>query len=222
MIEAQSWTADVLVSLRETFGTRLKYFGLQGSYRRGEATEASDIDLVVLLDEISLDDLDAYRAIVHAMPEGDKACGFICGLEEFAAWPPHELFSFRMDTADLFNRLDDFLPPISREDIRLGAKISAATLLHPLTHSYLYAGDEAKPRILNEACKYAFFLLLVCEYLDSGRYCESKQELLARLDSPRRDILLAGMDFSAWRETHEDRETFGMLLDWCRGILLQI
>lgn len=221
MIEARTWAADVLPQLQDTFGTRLKYFGLQGSHRRGEATESSDIDLVVLLDSVSLNDLDAYRDIVHAMPEGDKACGFMCGLEEFRAWPVHELFSFRMDTEDLYNRLDDFLPPINREDVQRAAAISASALLHVLTHSYLYAGTEARPEILRGACKSAFFLMLLCEYLDSGRYCASKHELLSRQNGIRRDILLAGMDFPAWLETHSVQETFEMLLKWCRDVLIQ-
>ena len=69
MINAETWMADLLPQLLQTFGARLQYLGLQGSYRRGEATEASDIDVVVLLDVVALDDLDVYRAIVRAMPE---------------------------------------------------------------------------------------------------------------------------------------------------------
>ena len=58
MINAETWMADLLPQLLQTFGARLRYLGLQGSYRRGEATEASDIDVVVLLDVVALDDLD--------------------------------------------------------------------------------------------------------------------------------------------------------------------
>lgn len=219
MIDAPIWISGILPRLQDAFGPRLQYFGLQGSYRRGEATETSDIDLVVLLDEVGLDDLDAYRALVYAMPEGNKACGFLCGLREFAAWPPHELFPFRMDTADHFGKLDDFLPPVTRNDIRRGVAISASTLLHLLTHSYLYAEIETRPDILKEACKSAFFLMLVVEYLDSGRYCENKRELLSRLDGIPREILLASMDFPARLAFHSGREIFNMLLDWTRNVL---
>ena len=39
----------------------LLFVGLQGSYARGEATEASDIDVVVVLDELYFADLLKYR-----------------------------------------------------------------------------------------------------------------------------------------------------------------
>jgi hypothetical protein len=86
---------------------------------------------------VGLDDLNAYRAIIQAMPEGHKACGFFCGLKEFASCPPHELFSFSRETVDYFDRLEEFLPPVTRDDARYGARISASTLLHMQTHSYL-------------------------------------------------------------------------------------
>lgn len=219
MIETRTWMADVLSRLREAFGTRLQYLGLQGSYRRGEAGETSDIDLVVLLDTVGLADLDTYRAIVHAMPEGDKACGFLCGVQDFAAWPPHELFAFRKDTADHFSRLDDFMPPITRDDIRSGARISASALLHPLTHSYLYADAEARPVILKRAFKSAFFLMQVVNFLETDQYSGSKRELLARLDGTEREIIEAGLDFPAWLTAHSERQGFAMLMDWCREVM---
>ena len=219
MIETRTWMADVLSQLRETFGTRLQYLGLQGSYRRGEAKETSDIDLIVLLDTVGLADLDTYRAIVHAMPEGDKACGFLCGVRDFKAWPPHELFAFSRDTADHFGRLDDFLPPITRDDIRSGARISASALLHPLTHSYLYANAEAKPAILEQAFKAAFFLMQVVDYLETDQYSGSKHELLARLDGAEKEIIEASLNFPAWLNEHSERQAFAMLINWSRKVM---
>ena len=168
MIEPQTWVADALARMKKAFGPRLAYLGLQGSYRRGEATETSDIDLVVLLDTVEPADLDIYRSIVHALPEGHKACGFCSGTEEFFHWPRHELLPFSMDTDDYYGRLKDFLPPLSQEDARAGAKIGASALLHLLTHSYLYAEPEARPAILKDAYKAAFFVMQVVYYLASG------------------------------------------------------
>ena len=221
MIETQAWMADILPQLREAFGIRLLYLGLQGSYRRGEATETSDIDLVVLLDTVELEDLDSYRAIVRAMPEGHKACGFFCGIREFSAWPPHELFAFGKDTADYFGRLDDLLPPVNKADVRYAARVGASSLLHLLTHSYLYADEEAARSILKEAFKSAFFLMLVVHYLESGQYCASKRKLLAALDGPKREIIEAGLDFSAWLDAHSEQRAFALLLDWCRDVMCE-
>lgn len=40
--------------LKNEFGSRIWFAGLQGSYARGEADENSDIDIVVILDELIL------------------------------------------------------------------------------------------------------------------------------------------------------------------------
>lgn len=220
MIKPEEWIQDILRHLKEAFGTRLRYLGLQGSYRRGEATEKSDIDLVVFLDTLDLDDLDLYRDIVRSMPEGDKACGFVSGIEAFANWPRHELFSFKMDTRDYYGKLDDFLPPIEREDVQRGVKIASSTLVHLLTHSYLFADAPTRPAILQEALKSAYFLMQLSNYLATGNYPRSKKELLSCVEGVEREILEAGLDFSAWLTSHSEKEAFGMLLDWSRGLLV--
>lgn len=219
MIEAKQWVAEALVGLRKEFGPRLLYLGLQGSYGRGEATESSDIDLVTILDEVRLDDLDLYRAVVRALPEGDKACGFISDAAELARWPRPELFQFKMDTADHHGRLEDFLPPLSRDDIRQGARAGASNLLHLLRHSYLYAQPEARPEILKEACKAAFFVILVVNYLESGVYRRGKKELLGCLEGTEKQIIAAGLDFPAWLSQHTEKEAFELLTACCRRIL---
>ncbi len=53
---------DMIADLRSSFGTRLLYVGLQGSYLRGEAHDGSDLDLMVVIDGFGKDDLDLYRA----------------------------------------------------------------------------------------------------------------------------------------------------------------
>lgn len=219
MIDAQTWVKEVLVRLQEAFGPRLVYLGLQGSYRRGEATANSDIDLVVLLDRVELEDLDTYRALVHAMPEGEKACGFISGIDEFTHWPRHELFPFKMDTVDCYGILDDVLPPLTDEHIREGARIGASVLYHLLTHSYLYADAATRPSLLKDAYKSAYFVMQLTHYLTTGRYCSSKGELLAQVEGPEKDILAAGLDIPAWLESHSERQAYRLLRDWCREIL---
>lgn len=221
MIEAQKWMPDVLEQLKGAFGARLCFLGLQGSYRRGEATETSDIDLVVLLDTVALDDLDVYRGIVHSMPEGQKACGFMSGIEEFAHWLRRELFPFAMDTDGYYGKLDDFLPPIGREDVQQGAKIGASALLYFLTHSYLYTDAASKPAILRDSYKSAFFVMQVAHYLAAGLYCRSKQELLACLQGAEKEIIVAGMDFPAWLAAHSEKQAFNLLLNWCRSVMMK-
>ena len=56
MIDITIWMQSFLETLNETFKNRVWFVGLQGSYGRGEATETSDIDVVVILDELSAAD----------------------------------------------------------------------------------------------------------------------------------------------------------------------
>ena len=46
MVNIDTWMEGFLSRLKETFGPRLLFLGLQGSYGRGEANEDSDIDVV--------------------------------------------------------------------------------------------------------------------------------------------------------------------------------
>ena len=60
--------------------------GLQGSYGRGEATEASDIDIVVILDKLSADDIQTYNSMLDTLPHRDLICGFLSGRDEIMNW----------------------------------------------------------------------------------------------------------------------------------------
>ena len=117
MISIDTWMGTLLPRLKEVFGPRLLFLGIQGSYGRGEATEDSDIDVVCVLDEVALADLEAYRALVRQMPEGEKACGFLCGAEELKNWPQYDLCSVVRDTRPVWGSWDGLLPPLSREDL---------------------------------------------------------------------------------------------------------
>ncbi len=54
MFDLDKYLADLIMNCRSTFGERLLYMGLQGSWLRGEANENSDIDVMVILDRVFL------------------------------------------------------------------------------------------------------------------------------------------------------------------------
>lgn len=58
------WMNELILRLKETFGARLAAVGLQGSFKRGEAHEQSDIDAVVVLDGLTPEDLTVYKCIL--------------------------------------------------------------------------------------------------------------------------------------------------------------
>ena len=81
MFHPDTYIAALTEKLRAAFGDRLVYIGLQGSYLRGEATETSDIDVMVVLRRMTPADLSAYRRAIEELPDAEKSCGFICGAE---------------------------------------------------------------------------------------------------------------------------------------------
>lgn len=220
MITPEQWMPDALARLNAAFGERLLYLGLQGSLRRGEATESSDIDLVAVLDALTPDDLDVYRQTIRAMPEGDRACGFVADRATLANWPKHELFGFRMDTRDYHGNLDALLPEIDREDIRASARIGASALYHFTAHTYLYAKDAEKSGMLAGAFKSAFFVMLIAQYLRTGVYHATRAELIETLSGEEREIMIAGADYPAWTANHTPRDAAALLLRWCRSVLV--
>ena len=49
MICVDTYISELIQLLKSKFDSRLCYVGLQGSYLRGEATDSSDIDIMVVI-----------------------------------------------------------------------------------------------------------------------------------------------------------------------------
>ena len=91
MINAEKYIERLIELLKSEFDTSLVYVGLQGSYLRGEATTDSDIDIMVVIDNLTVSDLKRYRNIIESMGDSDKSCGFICSNADLANWNPLEI-----------------------------------------------------------------------------------------------------------------------------------
>ncbi len=219
-IDIRSWISDLTERLKAVFGVRLVYVGLQGSYRRGEADEKSDIDVMTVLDHLEPADLNEYRAAVGAMPYADKACGFICGRAELAAWPRHELFLLQRETLDCFGALAPLLPAVQDGDIRAYVQINAANLYHVVCHRALYAAEPVDANALNNAYKPVFYILQNLAYLKSGVFAPTKTELLPLLSGIDREALLAAIALRRGEADDGDSERlFSLLLHWCQTTL---
>ena len=105
MTDHRAWAKMLAEKALARFGARVWFMGLQGSVRRGAATESSDIDFVLILDRLDTADLSAYRELVRSMPDSEKACGFVSGRKELLAWPRADLFQFYHDTEALYGML---------------------------------------------------------------------------------------------------------------------
>ena len=215
MVDIESWMDGLAGKLTEKFGHRLLFLGLQGSYGRGEANEDSDIDVVTVLDRMELPDLDAYRAIVREMPEGEKACGFLCGADELRNWPSFDLLSLVQDTRAVRGTLDGLTPPMGREELAQSAAVGASGLYHAAVHTYLYAPREEWPGFLREAGKSAFFVLRTLHALRTGENVRARRDLLPLLYGDERELLAYSL--SSMDEPEED--VFARLLRWSAAVM---
>ena len=109
MVDITTWINDFLYKLNHQFENRVWFVGLQGSYSRGEATETSDIDIVVILDELSAADIQSYNDMLDTLPHRELICGFLSGKEEIMNWEPSDLFQFCYDTTPIEGSLDEVL-----------------------------------------------------------------------------------------------------------------
>lgn len=60
MIDIENWLKIFSERLEKSFGNRIDFIGIQGSCSRGEADDKSDIDVVVIFDKLTADDLKKY------------------------------------------------------------------------------------------------------------------------------------------------------------------
>jgi hypothetical protein len=210
MVDIEVWMGELAEKLTGRFGDRLLFLGLQGSYGRGEAGEDSDIDVVTVLNRVELADLDEYRAAVRGMPEGEKACGFLCGAAELKSWPKYDLCQLARDVRAYRGELGPLLPPLGREDLTQAAAIGASGIYHAAVHTYLYAPKDNWPGFLKEAHKGAFFALRALYELRTGESVRAKRDLLPRLSGDEREILA----YSLLHTQEEPEAAFARLLRW--------
>ena len=218
MFDLNSYLRDLISCCQASFGDRLLYVGLQGSYLRGEAHEDSDIDVMVILDRFSLEDMDTYREALKKVGFYEKSCGFICGKEEMKRWNPLEVCQLRHTTKDLFGVLTDYLPSATREDEINYVKFSLGNLYHEICHRFIHADRTKNVRKFRDTCKSVYFLMQNLYYLESGRFILAKRELKEAVSPEDRRVLeLAelpdGFDFDS---------AFAALFSWCQAAFTRI
>lgn len=218
MIDINEYINSLITECRADFGDRLVYVGLQGSYLRGEANENSDIDIMFVLDSLSVADMDRYRTILLRIGHFEKSCGFICGRDELMRWNPLEVCQLRHTTKDILGSLDALLPQAARQDEVNYVKFSLGNLYHELCHRYIHAERSKNEAKLRGSCKVLYFLIQNLHYLESGDFVLKKNELRERVsDADRRMLAMSeledGFDFD---------NAFSAVFDWCKKAFLRI
>ena len=175
MIDITVWMSNFLQTLNKTFANRVWFVGLQGSYGRGEATETSDIDIVVILDELSTIDIQTYNDMLDTLSHRELICGFLSGKNEILNWAPSDLFQFCNDTTPIHGSLDEVLSVIDESAVRSAIKIGACNIFHGCVHNMLHEKSE---EILRGLYKSASFVVQAIAFSQTGNYVRHQKDLL--------------------------------------------
>lgn len=186
MIEINKWLNIFTAALETAFPDRVYFIGLQGSYGRGEATETSDIDMVVILDELTAQDIKAYNSMLDTLPHRELICGFLSGKNEILNWEPSDLFQFYHDTRAIKGSLDELLALIDQSAVDRAIKIGACNICHGCVHNMLYDKSED---ILRGLYKSASFVMQAVCYKQTGKYMGNLKGLAETLRGTDKEII---------------------------------
>ena len=207
--------------LKEVFGERLVYIGLQGSYLRREQTKNSDIDIMAVIDNLSVEDLKTYQKALVSVGNFDKSCGFICSKTDLEHWNPLEICHLLNTTKDYYGELEKLVPAYSMEDERNYVKLSLNNLYHEICHRYIHADREYNISNLPITCKSVFFIMQHLYYLNSGNFVPTKRELLECVQDEDKTVLELSISLQNNSDYDFDKAFF-LLFHWCQNALLRI
>lgn len=209
----EEWLKTYVQRMEEVFGSRIVFAGIQGSYGRGEATEKSDIDVVLILDELDYIDLKIYDNAISSLSHRDKICGFVSGKKELENWEKSDLFQFYHDTTPLLGSLEWMEEIIKEEDILQAVHLGACNIYHMCVHNAVH---EKSSEALRAMYKSAVFVLQAKYFCEKQIYIKTKAELLTRLEGSDQKILesAAGGDFNGNFDQLSE-----MLINWTGKII---
>mgnify|MGYP001048591860 FL=1 len=221
MFRIYEYVDELIILLKDAFGERLMYIGLQGSYLRNEETKNSDIDIMAVIDNISVEDLKTYQKALVSVGNFDKSCGFICGKADLEHWNPLEICHLLNTTKDYYGELKNLVPAYTIEDERNYVKLSLNNLYHEICHRYIHADREYNVIKLPITCKSVFFIMQHLYYLKSGNFISTKRELLERVQDEDKIVLELSISLQDHTDYDFDRAFF-VLFHWCQNALLRI
>lgn len=221
MFQIESYIEEMLKHLKNSFGERLVYVGLQGSYLRNEQNENSDIDIMAVIDHMTVSDLDSYKETIMRIGYYEKSCGFICSKDDLAAWNPLEACHLLHATKDIYGTLSELLPKYTLEDERNFIKLSIGNLYHELCHRYIHADREKNKTKFSGTCKALFFILQNKIFLEQGVFYATKAELMRHLEGQDKEVFSVLLDQQNGREIEFDY-AFEMLFCWCQNTLKEL
>lgn len=191
MIDITAWMNEFLQKLNHTFENRVWFVGLQGSFARGEATETSDIDTVVILDELSAMDVQNYNKMLNTLPYRELICGFLSGKDDIMNWEPSDLFQFCHDTTPIKGSLDEVLTLVDENAVNRAIKTGACNIFHGCVHNMLH---EKSDDILRGLYKSASFVVQAIAFKRTAKYIKHQSELRNIVSNDERVIVDTFLD----------------------------
>ena len=212
MVDINNWLEEFLQKLNEVFKSRVWFVGLQGSYGRGEATETSDIDVVVILNELTVSDIQTYNDMLDTLPHRELICGFVSGKDEIMNWEPADLFQFYHDTTPIKGSLDELLPKIDNVAVDRAIKIGACNIYHGCVHNMLHTKNED---ILKGLYKAASFVVQAIVFKQTGNYIKHQNQLLQEYLPEERIVLETFLRYKNG-ETVDFNSASAILFEWSK------
>ena len=212
MIDIAVWMDEFQKALDETFGSRVWFAGLQGSRGRGEGADDSDIDVAVILDELSPSDVQTYGLMLDKLSHRELICGFLSGKKEILPWEPSDLFQFYYDTKPIKGSLDEILPLLDSDAVDRAIKIGACNVYHGCVHNMLHEKSED---ILRGLYKSASFTVQAIVFRQTGKYVSRLADLLEIVSPDERAVIETFISIKNGEEIKLD-EMSGILFNWVK------
>jgi len=172
--------ADFEGSVKEAFGSRLKYIGLRGSHLRGEAQPKSDVDFLIILNGITQCDLGVLKSLIRKQPH--RISPYLLSLDEFKSLPRHAKAQFWLEDPQIFSMFG--MPEPTREDLWEIVRSDFDAAIHVVRHYYLEEHPEEQIlKGLRYYVKTCDFALRVIVYILTGDYPSTRSQLKARLEA---------------------------------------
>lgn len=184
------WLTEYVQRVKSIFADRVEFIGIQGSFARGEATENSDIDVVLLLDTFSYDDLKIYKKQLKDIKYREKVCGFVSGIEEIENWNRADLFAFYYDTKPIYGSIEWIGRLIKKADILNSINRDVCDIYHMCIHNGIH---EKSVETLEFLFKKAIFVLRAGLFCKTGIYMKSRSDMLNFLNGADKEILMLSM-----------------------------
>lgn len=221
------WLMDFLGELQKHFGKRIVFVANHGSWARGEARPESDIDCIVVLNEISDDDLTVFRSIMNSMPDAHAlGSGLFLSVEELKHTPRFSLIQFFYGCNVLLGSLDGIVESPGKDDLLFDIRLKANENLHHARHYLLFPHDL--PRVVHRLIypfKNCFYALQSWILLTTGKFILRKDDIIQLLDDDvDKEAVRIARD---WHKDTEDRTTrpeyyIIILEQWSRGMIRKI